>query len=438
MKKSTTVLGLVLLFAAFSAFGQKEEKTKKGFSMGGVPVIAYDSDTGFKYGALAEFYDYGDGTIYPKYKHKWYVEWSQTTKGSGIMMLTYDREYLIPKIRVIAEAAYFTEQTLDFYGFNGFESAFKPELALVGDPAYSTRVFYKHDRRQLRLKADFQGDILGRKLRWLGGVTYLTNNIGSVDIDKLNKGVDAGDENFLPSLTTNPTLFDNYVAAGIIPADQADGGNHTLLKAGLVFDTRDNEPNPQTGIWTEAMLVAAPSFMSNTPYSFGRAALIHRQYFTIFKEKLSFAYRLDLQAKVFGDIPFYMLPVLYNSKEVGTGLGGSKNLRGVLRNRVVGDGMFYSNWELRWKVFKTVIFNQNFYLGANAFADAGMVIDKYEPFNSAVTLPTTGTKESLHGTYGAGIRLVLNQNFIIALDYGFALNKADGTSGMYIGLNYLF
>jgi hypothetical protein len=32
----------------------------------------------------------------------------------------------------------------------------------------------------------------------------------------------------------------------------------------------------------------------------------------------------------------------------------------------------------------------------------------------------------------------MNENFVIAVDYGRALNKQDGKSGMYIGLNYLF
>jgi len=32
----------------------------------------------------------------------------------------------------------------------------------------------------------------------------------------------------------------------------------------------------------------------------------------------------------------------------------------------------------------------------------------------------------------------MNQNFVIAADYGKATNEQDGTSGRYIGLNYLF
>ena len=38
---------------------QKEEKIKTGFNFGALPVVAYDSDLGFEYGALANLYFYG-------------------------------------------------------------------------------------------------------------------------------------------------------------------------------------------------------------------------------------------------------------------------------------------------------------------------------------------------------------------------------------------
>ena len=46
--------------------------------------------------------------------------------------------------------------------------------------------------------------------------------------------------------------------------------------------------------------------------------------------------------------------------------------------------------------------------------------------------------EKMHKSVGAGLRLAMNYNFIVAIDYGIALNKQDGDSGIYIGLNYLF
>jgi hypothetical protein len=48
-------------------------------------------------------------------------------------------------------------------------------------------------------------------------------------------------------------------------------------------------------------------------------------------------------------------------------------------------------------------------------------------------------KETPHIGYGGGVHLVLNQNFIVAVDYGMALKETDGVGGnLYIGLNFLF
>ena len=101
---------------------KKTEKSKDGWSVGGVPAIAYDSDIGFKIGAVVNFYDYGKGNIYPEYRHSLFFEYSITTKGSGIKQFLYDSEYLIPGIRVSAEASHLTERALDFYGYNGYKA----------------------------------------------------------------------------------------------------------------------------------------------------------------------------------------------------------------------------------------------------------------------------------------------------------------------------
>jgi len=43
-----------------------------------------------------------------------------------------------------------------------------------------------------------------------------------------------------------------------------------------------------------------------------------------------------------------------------------------------------------------------------------------------------------HGSAGAGIRLVMNRNFVIAVDFGKAFNYRDGNYGIYVGIGYLF
>ena len=46
--------------------------------------------------------------------------------------------------------------------------------------------------------------------------------------------------------------------------------------------------------------------------------------------------------------------------------------------------------------------------------------------------------EKIHLSYGAGLRIAMNENFIIKCDYGMAAKEQDGSKGIYIGLNYLF
>ncbi len=451
MKNRLFSIALILslsisLFAqdADTTSSKKEEKVKTGFNLGGVPVVAYDTDVGFKYGALVNLYWYGDGSRYPQYDHSVYVEWSRTTKGNGINQITYETDKLIPGIRALFEASYLTEKSLDFFGFNGYQAVYDWEYeASYDSEGLANRLFYRHSRKLLRLKADFQGEIIGQKLRWLGGIAYYGSSIDLVDVNDLNEGKD-------DDLLSDNSLYGSYLDWGIIKADQAKGGNHTILKGGLVYDTRDNEPNPFTGVWSEMQLHYAPSFLSNTNYSYGRIILTHRQYFTLIPEWMNFAYRLSYQGKLGGEMPFYMMPFMFQSapKLTRDGVGGAKTVRGVKRNRIVGDGFAFGNVELRGKILRTSLFKQNFYIALSAFVDAGMVTQKYNfdysgmpdvlPDDLPDQILDLDANEVPHIGFGGGIHFALNQNFILTVDYGMAAKKADGETGLYINLNYLF
>ena len=52
----------------------KKQIVKKGWNFAPFPSIGYNSDTGFQIGALCEIFDYGDGSTYPGYRHKFNVD----------------------------------------------------------------------------------------------------------------------------------------------------------------------------------------------------------------------------------------------------------------------------------------------------------------------------------------------------------------------------
>ncbi len=437
MKK--VVVLLLALFQGYCTFSQDIDsvltKTKKGWSFGGIPIIGYDADIGFQYGVLGNIYHYGDGTIYPNYKHSIYLEFSHTTGGSGINMINYDSGVLFDGIRISGDFSYLTEQTLDFFGFNGYEAGYNPDFTDENSPDYITRVYYKHDRRLFRLTGNFQYNFDDTKLWLVSGFGTYYSEISTVDIDRLNKHKDEDEK--LPDVNT---LYDNYVDWGIIPEDEKDGGMTTLLKLGLIYDSRDNEASPWRGIWSEIFMLYAPSFMG-TNRSYAQLNITHCQYFTLIKKRMSFAYRLGYQMKIGGSMPFYMLPfVYYANRPTRDGLGGGRTLRGIIRNRVVGEGFAYGNFEVRWRFYNTTIFKQQLYLALSPFADMGIVTQKYKfpTENIPDDVNIVADKEKLHMSFGASFNAALNQNFILCFNYGFAADKRDGTSGLYITVGYLF
>ena len=432
---------MILSLVSGYASGQEKEKVKMkdGWTFGAFPDLGYDSNTGFKYGGILRLYDYGDGSKYPTYDQNINLEISRSTKGQGKNQLTWDTRTLIPGLRILAETSYLTEQTLDFYGFNGYNAYYDPGLVTEDDPSYLSSVFYRMDRKMIKLKLEFIGNLKAPHLKWFGGFEYLDSKLDTVDLDKLNKGKEPGE--YLPSVGGG--LYGNFIKWGLIPREQMHGGHTGALKFGIKYDSRDNEANPMKGLWTEAMILVVPGSISEG-FGYSRFALTHRQYFTLVPGRVNFGYRFSWQARMTGKMPFYMLPLVYNSAPQLTlsGLGGARTIRGILRNRVVGEDFIYGNAEVRWKVFRTVILNQNFYFALSAFADAGMVTGKYklpgitDPEGIAWLMKSE--QEKLHISYGGGAHCAVNDNFVISLDYGWAHDPRDGTNGTYLGMSFLF
>jgi hypothetical protein len=439
--------GLMLLQLSVLAQNDKNKKDAKipdGLSFGALPTVSYDADMGFQYGGLVSLYDYGDGKLYPSYKQMLKAEISRYTKGSATNQLFYDARNLLPHhLRLTADLSYLTEKALDFYGFNGYQSRYSPEFTDEGSPGYITRVFYRDLRKMFRFTVDLQGQLSGEHLHWLAGLGIMNMRTGRVDFTAINKGKNEDDQ-----LTDTTTLYDKYIEWGIISEAEKDGGSANFLKAGIFYDSRDNEANAMKGVWSEALITYAPKFFFNPEFSYAKLILIHRQYFTIIKDKLSFAYRLGYQGTIGGKAPFFMQSYMMSSYSAITnpdGLGGGNSLRGIMRDRIVGDGVAYGNIELRWKILKTHIGKQNIYFALNGFSDFGMVVQQVKIDKSNLSSEDKSTyfdftfaKDKLHPSLGAGLRIALNENFILAVDYGFAMNKQDGYKGLYFTFGNLF
>ncbi len=418
---------VLLLIISLTGTLYAQEKVKKGFGFGAIPAVSFDSDLGFQYGGIVNLYHYGDGSNYPNYNHSLYLELSRYTKGTGINRIMYDSDKLIPNIRTTVDVTYFTDQMLSFHGFNGYQSNYEPT---------QTRNFYSMERNMFRAKADFQGDFLLPNFGWVAGYSFYKFDIDSVNIDKLGIEHSAGG-----------SLYQRYVDNGLISAEEANGGSLHYFKIGLKYDSRDQRAFASKGIWTEAVVQGAPAFVNAFPHT--KFALIHRQYFSLMKDMV-LAYRLTYQSTISkSKTPYFAQPLLitsYLTAAENQGLGGKRSLRGVMRNRVVGDDIAFGNFEFRYKFLKFSVFKQNFYLGTNIFFDTGVIIKPIE-IEGFDTMSQT-TKDELyltdfeagkfHSSAGIGLKIGWNENFIISVDYGKALKAQDGDSGVYINLNYMF
>lgn len=433
MKKFIPIMALIFISIAIQA----QEKTKTGYNLGGLPAVSYNSDEGFQYGAILNLFNYGDGSRFPAYDFSTYLEVSRFTKGSSLYRLYFDSDQLLKGIRTFIDLSYVQEDMLDFYGFNGYKSNYSREIT------DTNRVFNRMSQKQLRLMADFKGKLFINNLNWLASYNFFHYSPGEVNYAKLNNGIDQTDPKYL----NRTSLYGKFVEWGLISPEEANGGIVQAFKFGVVYDNRKVLINPDRGICSEAVIEIAPGFLNEMPYT--RYSLVHRQYQSIIKDKLNLAVRLGIQGKIGNNnVPFYRRAQFispFATRSNITGLGGANSLRGILKNRIVGDGFAYGNFELRWRAVDFRFINQNFYLGFNGFLDTGIVTDEVDwnltniPFPDVIDYFALNEGQSLHTSVGGGLKIGMNENFVISVDMGKALDERDASGmGMYININYLY
>lgn len=453
-------ISLVLLLSAMVMVAQDDDTTtsknvRKGWTFGALPSVSFDADYGFQYGALTNIYYFGDGSTYPEYLHSLYLEASYTTKKYGVFRFFYDSKYAIPNHRLTVDITYLPDALSDFYGFNGYQAVYNPEWINDESDMYVSRAFYKMKRDLFRFATDIQGS-LSDSWYWNAGAGVLGYKIGNVDLDMLNKGKDPEDQ--LPDVES---LYEKYVLWDIISPNEAKGGWHPYLRGGLTYDTRNQQQNPSRGIYTDAFFTYTAAFGDMKEYNNLKFNFNFRHYLPI-TENISFAYRVGTQLNMFGKSPFYInsyMNTLFIQRVIYEGLGGGNSLRGIVRNRILSDGFAFANVELRLKLWKFKIGKENFYVGINPLFDVGMVLQPYDINKEQVEnnirekdpsfdMNTIGNyfdfDESLvykpHLSAGIGLKVAMNENFIVSVDWATPLNKADNgkMSNLYIKIGYMF
>lgn len=453
------IAALVLCTTSFAkaknvTYNENGEIIKTGLNFGPLPVVAFDADRGFQYGALLNIYNFGDGSTYPNPKSWWYIEASAYTGGTWNLYLNYDNREIFKNTRLSICTNYSNESALDFYGFNGYQSIYtygldgyfenNPDEFIFdtenkkGKKAFdkfekkgdAPKGFYRYSRESFKAKADFTGKIVNN-LYWEAGYSFYWLK----------------HHDFTPEGYTvkDGSLYQLYKDWGILN-DNGSNQFMSAIKAGLMYDSRNVQNNPTKGIWAEAHAIVAPKWLGSSMDSYKLSATF-RQYVPLGTERLVFAYRLAYQGFLGKNTPWYLLPFYSNMgyNRDFDAIGGYRTTRGLMLDRVQGLHTGFYNIELRWRFIDFQLFNQNISFAVSGFTDGAHVFKGYDLTNKTGKHPElykkyidTSRKDGLHASAGGGLRFIMNQNFIVAFEYARCFNKQDGLGAFYINTGFLF
>lgn len=436
---------IIILIAIFYSYAIRCQTTQKdatktallsNYSWGVVPVLAYDSDIGFKYGANFNIFDYGKYKQQEDYEQYLYARLVNSTNNTLETQLLFDSDRIFKQGKVVVETSYIIDQNLSFFGFNGSNSVYNSNFTDVTSPDYINRYYYTHQRKLFRIRTDYQQQLWTKTMRLYIGATLNNYNISSVDFSKHQSPNGPNNE---PA--EKRSLYSDYIDWGIISPTEKIGGTINYATLGFIYDNRDNQRVTRNGMWLETYGLLSPKNISDQYFS--KFVFTFRHYINFPKPDMVFSYRISSQNKIGGKIPFYMLPTYFGSQINRDGVGGAFNMRGVIRNRIAADGYAVGNFELRKQTLHFRFLKLNFDILASVFSDVAYITQEYE-FNTS-EIPDEyknsffkNDKQTLTATYGVGVYIIYNKNNIMSVYYGSSFNKQLGNNGVYVGSSYLF
>lgn len=403
----------------------------EGFDWGILPAVSYNSDYGLHYGVYGELFFYGKDSLcrYPDYRHMLYFEFSRYTGGQTLGFIQYDAKSLIPNARFSSVLSYQLDPLYFFYGYNGSAEIFDNNL---NNNRESGTAFYSVRRQQIHFDATLQGAFNSR-LNWVCAAAMWSLRMEDITDDDFD---------------TQNTLYKTYLQNNLIRENEAQGGTHIEIKAGISFDTRDNETAPNRGLNIDAFFNGSPDLFG-TGFNYLKFNFHLRNYISLSaSHRFIFAYHLAYQGTLLGEVPFYLqnnINVLTMRQTSSEGLGGYNSVRGLVANRLLGNGYAWGNVEMRIRLFEFNLLKRHWAVGTNPFFDAGVITQGYRMeeqaqwHNSSISeIKKEAGKPYLSA--GLGFKLSMNQNFILSLEVAKVIHTTPEQYplGFYFNLNYIF
>jgi hypothetical protein len=367
-----------------------------------LPAIGYDSDIGFKFGALTIFSK--PSPVHEPYRWRTEAQFQMSVKrgpnGAELPIHDHFLKLDIPGLfddwaRLFFSGGFNKNVTAPWYGIGN---------ATSGDEAGNPRRFqYKKQTPYV---------VTGLRVHlWSRLFTFFSIGFSHTTIDFWPGGQSRLEEDIARSEAGTGEELYGYK-------------KHATLKGrlGLVWDSRDDETNPVRGTFAEISLRGSAGAWTRADHDFGGVNLSIRHHIPIHKEWLSIAFRLtgDL---LFGKVPFGELACVQGTSKYEA-VGGSNGVRGVPAGRYSGKVKVLASTELRAIFWRFAVFSHQFRLGAAAFVDGGRVWSDLSPSREL-----DGEEIGLKFGVGGGPQLLWGESVVIRIDT--AYSKDADPVGIY-------
>lgn len=204
-----------------------------------------------------------------------------------------------------------------------------------------------------------------------------------------------------------------------------NGGQVNYFRTGIAYDTRDFEPDPDSGILIE-LNVANVSKRTGSSFDYNKLFFqtkYFKQLFPSYFDELVFATRIAASYSSHGT-PFSEIRYMWSSDGPFTGLGGLQTVRGYRQDRFIGAMVVFGSYELRWRFASLQLGEQNFTFSLVPFYDYGRVWDSEKGIGL----------RSYKFSFGNGLRIIWNQATVILID----IAKSKEDTQMFIDFAHAF
>ncbi len=385
--RSRFLVSAVLLLSVLNAHA--EESHRKGRHLGLIPISNFSSDAGYTFGALAQYFDYGESL----------------PLGIGVRpfqsLLTLQSTYATqgPKDALISYETYFdraADHSIDpgalrgYVEFYGMETEYARYYGLGAfsqrDSTLDSQGFNFYDRRYFSIEG-----ALRKRLYPLGGMDLQIGIRQTATVADPGPGA-GGDSQYLRDF-----------GAG------RNSTSYSQLRISTIWERRDSEFIPSRGWYAHASLATAPLA------GWSRVDLDYRRYFPLLEGRSLW---LATQLRYTGtdsDAP------LHEKARLGS-LG---TFRGVPINRYLSNHSASLRTELRSMWLSMKLLGMPLRLGSGLYTDLGRLSGRLPELSSSPTRAAWGV--ALFGSY-------FTDDFLGSADLGFSA----GQTSLYLRLGHAF